>query len=296
MKRLCSIDNSYNEKVNAKNIVRLIEPDKALVKVNIIRKNLLGDTLKREKIEHSHILIITGPRKKFSYETYTDLIDYIDVGGSLFLTPVSPSWDHLGRWFSEFMDELGISFDASSIYGIPKIPYNTRVIGTSLSSHSAYPITVNEDKKFMKESGISEYIPLATIDNKTVIVAGEKRRGKFVIFSSLDTLLNESNKDFFNILLRVTSQKKSYSLDDPVRIDFADSQFSFSLQHASLNVFLLSLFHHNFNFYQGIIEYKTTDDLSIQIQKLLEQQKLLGNPPELTKIKEALEHYDFQMD
>jgi len=281
--------------MKAKEFINLIDPEIAQVKFNVIRRKIGVESLRRKNIEKTHILIITLPTRKISREEYIDLIDYIDVGGTLFLTLPSPPWNELGRWFSEFIEELGINFQKESVYGIPKIPLNTRLIGTKLMSHRAHVINYNSNHSFMKENGIAEYIPIALIDEKPIILAARKRRGRFIIFSSIDTM-SPNNKCFLNILLRLSSQRKSFLLDETTKRKIGNTTFFFSLQHATLRTFLLSLYHHDFRFYQEIVEFTKMEELADKIFKIMKKQEVLSTPPTLDEIKSVLKEEELEMD
>ena len=145
--KLCSIDTSLNEEVKAKTIAGTINPDIAQVKINIVKKR--GPGLDRSTLERSHVLFISLPRKKLTQEEYIELISYIDIGGCLILTLPSPPWTDLGRFFEEFRKEIGISFQSKFVYGLPKIPIETRLIGSELTITKAQVINAENNASFI---------------------------------------------------------------------------------------------------------------------------------------------------
>ncbi|MBY9001012.1 MAG: hypothetical protein KGD64_08870 [Candidatus Heimdallarchaeota archaeon] len=287
--RICSVDTTLNEELPAKQIVNLIDSKIAQVETNIVRKKVGGIGLDRKTLEKSHVLFITLPRKKITQEIYIELISYIDIGGTLILTLPSPPWEGLGRFFEEMIKELGISFQSKYVYGLPKIPSNTRLIGSKLTITKAHVIEFNVNKNFLKENGIKKYVPLALMDKEPVILAGYKRRGKFVIISSPE-VFTESNSDFLNRLVLLSSQKIDYILSDKIeRYTLGDGNFSLQLQHGSLQNYLLSLYHHNFMFLQKEILFISKEDLTECISKELVKQKVLGDLPSKQEIMKILE-------
>ncbi len=287
--RLCSIDSTLNEELPAKQIAKLIDSDVAKVEINIVKKKVGTIGLTRKTLEKSHVLFITLPKKKISQEMYIELISYIDIGGTLILTLPSPPWEDLGRFFEEMIDELGISFQHNYVYGLPKIPSNTRLIGSKLTITKAHVIDFNEQKDFLTENGIKKYIPLALMDKKPVILAGYKRRGKFIIISSPE-IFTDINSDFLNRLVLLSSQKIDYILSEKnVRHKIGKSNFSLQLQHGSLQSYLLSLYHYSFMFLQEEVEFTSKEDLTERIYKVLVKQKVIGELPTEQDIFKTIE-------
>jgi hypothetical protein len=287
--RKCSIDSTLNEELPAKQIAKLIDSDIAKVEINIVRKKVGTMGLDRKTLEKSHVLFITLPRKKISQEMYIELISYIDIGGTLILTLPSPPWEDLGRFFEEMINELGITFQPNYVYGLPKIPSNTRFIGAKLTITKAHIINYNENKVFLKENGIKKYIPLALMDKKPVILAGYKRRGKFVVISSPE-IFTDINSDFLNRLVLLSSQKIDYLLSEKIkRYSIGESNFSFQLQHGSLQSYLLSLYHYKFMFLQKEVEFTSKKDLTDRIYKVLLKQKVIGDLPSKQDIFNTIE-------
>jgi hypothetical protein len=287
--RKCSIDSTLNEELPAKQIAKLIDSDIAKVEINIVKKKVGTIGLDRKTLEKSHVLFITLPRKKFSQEMYIELISYIDIGGTLILTLPSPPWEDLGRFFEEMINELGITFQPNYVYGLPKIPSNTRFIGAKLTITKAHIINYNENKDFLKENGIKKYIPLALMDKKPVILAGYKRRGKFVVISSPE-IFTDINSDFLNRIILLSSQKIDYLLSEKIkRYSIGESNFSFQLQHGSLQSYLLSLYHYKFMFLQKGVEFTSKEDLTERIYKVLLKQKVIGDLPSKQDIFNTIE-------
>ncbi|MCG3226038.1 MAG: hypothetical protein H7645_03905 [Candidatus Heimdallarchaeota archaeon] len=285
--RLCSIDTTLNESVQPKQITSVVDTEIAEVKFNIIKKT--GAGLDRAILEKSHILFISLPRKKITQDQYIELTSYIDIGGCLVLTLPSPPWDDLGRFFEEFRKELGISFQSHYVYGLPKIPVNTRLIGSKLKITQAHVIEYESQKNLLKERGIKKYIPLALMDDKPVILAGYKRRGRFVIFSSLE-IFNKQNSNYLTKLIRLSSKKMDYLLstkEDKIKV--GDTNFYVLLQHACLDSYLLSLYHYNFMFYQGDFKFKTIEYLLKKIHTVISKQKIEGKLPDLSEIGTSLQ-------
>jgi hypothetical protein len=277
--RICSIDSTLNEEIPAKRIAKLIDSDIAKVEINIVKKKVGTIGLTRKTLEKSHVLFITLPKKKITQEMFIELISYIDIGGTLILTLPSPPWEDLGRFFEDMISELGITFQNKYVYGLPKIPSNTRLIGSKLTITKAHVIDYNEEKDFLKENGIKRYIPLALMDKKPVILAGYKRRGKFVVISSPE-IFTDVNSDFLNRLVLLSSQKIDYLLSEKIkRYNIGKSNFSLQLQHGSLQSYLLSLYHFNFMFLQEEVEITSKEDLTERIYKVLVKQKVIGDLP-----------------
>ncbi len=271
--RHCSIDKSLCGDFKAKKIIKLIDPALANVKCEIIKNRLVGDALDRDTLERSHILFLTMPNKKMTYDNYINLIDYIDVGGTLILTLPSPqSWFGLGRWFNRFIEELGISFESNFVYGLPSIPLNIRLFIFDLKIHRAHIIRYNEDEAFMKEHGIKEYIPIALMDDEPVLVMGNKRRGRFIISSSKE-IFSESNYLFLNYLLRIASKREDFTIGEINKVRIGNSNFYIALNHGCARYFLLSLFHFKYNFYKQPVVFETKEKLVSLILKLIEDQK-----------------------
>ncbi len=287
--KLCSIDTSLNEEVKAKAIAGAINPEVAQVKINIVKKR--GPGLDRQTLEKSHVLFISLPRKKISQEQYIELISYIDIGGCLILTLPSPPWTDLGRFFEEFRKEIGISFQSNYVYGLPKIPIETRLIGSQLTITKAHVIDAENDETFMKENGIKELIPLALMDNEPVVMAAYKRRGRFVIFSSPE-VFNSINSDFLSRLILIASKKESFTLSaETEKEKIGSSNFSILLQHACLDSYLLSLFHYNFALHKETITLKNEKNLPQRIHSIILKQKVLSDRPSLEEIHVTLQKF-----
>lgn len=285
--KICSIDTSLNEEVKAKTIVEAINTEIAQVKINIVKRR--GPGLDRKTLERSHVLFISLPRKKITQEEYIELISYIDIGGCLILTLPSPPWEDLGRFFEEFRKELGFSFQSKVVYGLPKIPDETRLLGSHLTITKAHVIQTETDKKIMKENGINEFIPLALMDNEPVIVAAYKRRGRFVVFSSAE-VFSQINSDFLSRLILLSSKKQSFKLSEDVKKkQIGETNFSILLQHACLDSYLLSLYHYDFAFHKETIDMKLEKGLALKIYSKIQKQKVLSERPKLEEIDETLE-------
>ena len=285
--RLCSIDTSLNEEISDKKITGVINPEIAQVKFNIVKKR--GPGLDRKTLEKSHILFITLPRKKISQEQYIELISYIDIGGCLILTLPPPPLTELGRFFEEFRKEIGISFKSEVVFGLPKIPLETRMIGSSLTITKAHIIEANSDPDFMKENGIKNYIPLALMDGEPVVLAANKRRGKYIILSTPE-IFNPKNTDFLNRLLYLASRKEDFLLSSELdKVQIGKSNFSMKLQVGCLDTYLLSLYHYNFVFHQTIIDLSKMKDLPIRISSIISKQKVQSERPGLPEIEDAID-------
>ena len=284
--RLCSINTTLNEKKDPKTIMDAIDPKIANIRFNVVKK--IGAGLDRNTLEKSHILFISLPRKKLTQEQYIELISYIDIGGCLILTLPSPPWDELGRFFEELRKELGISFKSNFVFGFPRIPKDTRLVGSTLTITKAHVIDYNMDDKFLKDSGIKDYIPLALMDNHPVILAAKKRRGKFIIFSTPE-IFKIQNSDFLNRLILLITKRENllFSISEEKR-KFGDSNFYLRIQHACLDSYLLSLFHYNFMFYQEVISYTTLEELSQSVYNIVSEQKVLGELPKLEDVFHTL--------
>jgi len=287
--RLCTVDMSLDEKIKAKEIISLIDQDVAQVKFKIIKKRLYGSGLERSILEKSHILFITLPRKKISQDLYLELISYIDIGGCLILTLPRPrALLELGRWFEALRWELGINLSEQFVYGLPRIPYETRLLGSKLLINKSHIINYNSEPKFMKENGIKSYTPLALMDSKPVVLAAKKRRGKFVIFGTHE-IFKESNSDYLNRLMLISSRKLDYLMhkkNDKVQI--GESNFYICLNHAILNQFLLSIYHHEYVFFKEPYSFTSIKDFEAKIQSILANQNIIGRPPSLTDIRYTL--------
>jgi hypothetical protein len=285
--RLCSIDKSLNEVVRPKQIIDVIDTEVAEIKFNIIKK--MGQGLDREILEKSHILFISLPRKKLTQDQYIELTSYIDIGGCLVLTLPTPPWDDLGRFFEEFRKELGISFQSNYVYGLPKIPLDTRLIGSKLKITKAHVIDFETKKDKMKERGIKAYIPLALMDDEPVILAGYKRRGRFIIFSSQE-IFSKQNSTYLTKLIRLSSKRTDYLLNTKTnKIKLGDTNFYVLLQHACLDSYLLSLYHYNFIFYQSVFEFTTIEYLLKKIHSIISKQKIEGELPSQEEIGISLQ-------
>ena len=285
--RLCSIDTTLNESVQPKQITSVVDTEIAEVKFNIVKK--IGAGLDRNILEKSHILFISLPRKKLTQDQYIELTSYIDIGGCLVLTLPSPPWDDLGRYFEEFRKELGISFQSNYVYGLPKIPVDTRLIGSKLKITQAHVIEYESQKNLLKERGIKKYIPLALMDNKPVILAGYKRRGRFIIFSSPE-IFSKQNSNYLTKLIRLSSKRMDYFLSTKEdRIKIGDTNYYVLLQHACLDSYLLSLYHYNFMFYQRDFKFKTIEYLLKKIHTIISKQKIEGRLPDLSEIGTSLQ-------
>ncbi|MHA1115264.1 MAG: hypothetical protein ACTSRR_03810 [Candidatus Heimdallarchaeaceae archaeon] len=294
MKRLCSIDLSLKEKIDLKELYKCIDEEIALVKFNLIRRRFRRGGLTRKNLEKTHILIINRPTTRLLREEFIELIDYIDVGGTLILNLPPPKYiQDLGRWFEAFIDELGISLTHEVYYGIPKISKETRLVGNNLSSHKAFEISCNNDSNFMKENGIKKYIPLAFIDDKPIIVFAEKRRGRFIVFCSSDTLKPE-NKNFISILLRLASQRRNFLLEEPDKIKIGSSNFSISLQHTSLSYYSVTIYHHDFAFFSDVMPINSLDDFAIEVYKEIEKQQILSSPPTIEELFKTLKNIELE--
>ena len=284
--RLCSIDTTLNENLDPQTIIDAIDPEIANIKFNIIKK--IGAGMDRKTLEKSHILFISLPRKKLTQEQYIDLISYVDIGGCLILTLPSPPWDDLGRFFEELRKELGFSFKPNFVFGFPKIPKNTRLVGSTLTITKAHVIDYNLDEEFLKESGIKGYIPLALMDNRPVILSGIKRRGNFIIFSTPE-IFRKQNSDFLNrLILLITKRENLLFTETAKTLKFGDSNFHLRIQHACLDSYLLSLFHYKFMFYQEVISYTTIEELSQSVYNIVSEQRVLGELPKLEDILNVL--------
>jgi len=192
------------------------------------------------------------------------------------------------------INELGITFQSNYVYGLPKIPSNTRLIGSKLTITKAHIIDYNKNKSFLKENGIKKYIPLALMDKEPVILAGYKRRGKFVIISSPEIFTNV-NSDFLNRLVFLSSQKIDYILSEKsLRYKIGKSNFSLQLQYGSLQSYLLSLYHYNFMFLQKEVEFTSKEDLTESIYKVLLKQKVIGDLPSKKVISNTIEKIEFE--
>ncbi len=289
--RICSIDSTLNEEIPAKQIAKLIDSDIAKVEINIVKKKVGTIGLARKTLEKSHVLFITLPKKKITQEIYIELISYIDIGGTLILTLPSPPWEDLGRFFEEMINELGITFQHKYVYGLPKIPSDTRLIGSTLTITKAHVINYNKNKDFLKENGIKKYLPLALMDKKPVILAGYKRRGKFIIISSPE-IFTDINSDFLNRLVLLSSQKIDYKLsEENVKYNIGKSNFSLQLQHGSLQSYLLSLFHYNFMFLQEEVEFTSKEDLTERIYNVLVKQNVIGDLPSKQDIFKIIDKF-----
>ncbi len=285
--RICSIDTTLNEKISPNTITNSINVKIANVKINIVKK--IGPGLDRKTLERSHVLLISLPRKKLTQEQYIELISYIDIGGCLILTLPSPPWENLGRFFEEMRKELGIIFQPNFVYGLPKIPQDTRLVGSKLKITKAHVIRYNEDKSFLKENGIKKFVPLALMDNQPVVLAANKRRGKFIIFSAPE-IFNERNIDFLSRLILLVSNKESlvFSKREEKR-KLGNTNFYLVFQHACLDSYLLSLFHYNFMFHQDVISLAPVENLSRSVYEIIEKQKVLGKLPKLEDVNESLQ-------
>ena len=285
--RLCSIDTSLNEGIQPKAITDVLNPEIAEVKFNIIKK--IGAGLDRNILEKSHILFISLPRKKLTQDQYIELTSYIDIGGCLILTLPSPPWENLGRFFEEFIKELGISFQPHYVYGLPKIPVNTRLIGSKLKITKAHVIDYETQKEVLKERGLKTYIPLALMDNQPVVLAGYKRRGRFIVFSSPE-IFSKQNSPYLTKLIRLSSKRIDYLIstkDDKIKL--GDTNYYVLFQHACLDSYLLSLYHYNFMFYQGVIKFKTIEYLLKKIHTIISKQKIEGKLPDISEIGTSLQ-------
>ena len=287
--RLCSIDFSLNEEIHPKVIMNSVDQNIANVKFNIVKKRSPG--LDRSTLEKSHVLFISLPRKKLTQEQYIELISYIDIGGCLILTLPSPPWTELGRFFEEFIEEIGISFQSNFVYGLPKIPMNVRLIGSKLTITKAHVINSNMNENFMKEAGIKRYIPLALMDDQPVVLGALKRRGKFIVFSSPE-IFSSQNSDFLNRLILLAVGKKEFLLSKTIqKQQIGDSNFSLLLQHACLDTYLLSLYHYDFVFHQETINIEEETDLPQRIHSIIAKQKVLSERPEIKQILESIVHF-----
>ena len=285
--RLCSIDTSLNEVIQPKQIINVIDTEIAEIKFNIIRK--MGPGLDREILEKSHILFISLPRKKLTQDQYIELTSYIEIGGCLVLTLPSPPWDDLGRFFEEFRKELGISFQSKYVYGLPKIPLDTRLIGSKLKITKAHVIDFEIHREKMKERGIKSYVPLALMDEEPVILAGYKRRGRFIIFSTPE-IFSKQNSIYLTKLIRLSSKRTDYLLNTKTKkIKIGDTNFYVLLQHACLDSYLLSLYHYNFMFHQSVFEFTTIEYLLKKIHSIISKQKIEGKLPNQEEIGISLQ-------
>jgi len=207
----------------------------------------------------------------------------------LVLTLPSPPWDDLGRFFEEFRKELGISFQSHYVYGLPKIPVDTRLIGSKLRITKAHVIDYESSKKSLKDRGIKKYIPLALMDNQPVVLAGYKRRGRFIVFSSPE-IFNKQNSMFLTKLIRLSSQRTDYLLSTKEeKIKLGDTNYSVLIQHACLDSYLLSLYHYNFMFYQGEFRFTTIEYLLKKIHNVISKQKIEGKLPDISEIGTSLQ-------
>ncbi|MHA1955102.1 MAG: hypothetical protein ACW96U_14275, partial [Candidatus Heimdallarchaeaceae archaeon] len=132
-------------------------------------------------------------------------------------------------------------------------------------------------------------IPLALMDNKPVILAGYKRRGRFVIFSTSE-IFSKQNSNYLNKLIRLSSKKMDYLIStEENKIKVGDTNYYVLLQHACLDSYLLSLYHYNFMFYQGDFKFKTIEYLLKKIHNIISKQKIEGKLPDLSEIGTSLQ-------
>ena len=287
--RLCTVDMSLDEQIKAKEITSLINQDIAQVKFKIVKKRFYATGLERSILEKSHILFITLPRKKISQDMYLELISYIDIGGCLILTLPRPrALPELGRWFEALRWELGINLSEQYVYGLPRIPYETRLLGSKLFINKSHVINYNSEPHFMKENGIKSYTSLALMDSKPVVLVAKKRRGKFIIFGTHE-IFTESNSNYLNRLLLIASRKLDYLMyKENNRVQIGESNFYICLNHAILNQYLLSFYHHEYVFFKEPYSFTSIKDLESKIQSILANQKIIGSPPSLTDIRYTL--------
>ncbi len=288
--RQCAVDKTLNEKINTKQFLSLIDPTIADVKVTVLKNNLLSKPVRREKLERFHLLFISLPRKKMTYEFYIDLIDYIDVGGGLVLTLPTPPWDYLGRFFEEFRKDLGFNFTENYTYGKPRIPVNTRFYGCNIADLRAQGILYNTESNFLKEAGIKKQIPLVFLDSNPIALASYKRRGRFILFSSYE-IFNSANSDFINRFIRLTVNRVDYEFPKTEKKRVADSNFFMNIQEACLDTYLLSLYHHNHLFYQDSVKYENEESLVELILYQLKKRQILAETPAMDDIAKTLETF-----
>lgn len=283
--KLCTIDSSLNEKIPAKQIANLIDSKIANVKIKILRPNILASALSRKNLERSHILLISLPRKRLTAELASELASYIDIGGSLILTLPDPAeWGKLGWWFEVFREELGISFAEEPVYGLPKVNEDTRLVGTNLTVSRAFHIFTDNDPEVMRKNGVKEYIPLAYVDDKPVAIAAYKRRGVFVIFSS-EEVFEQSNSVFINRLLYILSKRINIKLDPKApKYQIASTSYYVLLQHAVFDTYLISLYHHDFEFHRSVINNISIEFLADYIERFISLHKSVDTNPTKSEI------------
>jgi len=245
--KICSIDSTLNEEVSANDISKLIESSLLRIKVQTIKNHFWKKGLNRKTLERSHILFITQPRKRLTKEDYIELVSYIDIGGNLILTYSDYQGISLGHWFKNMREELGIELH-ETVYGIPKVSEETRLIGTQVKMHKAQTIALNNDPKFLRFHGIKKYIPILKLDKSIVAVAAYKRRGTFIVFSSPE-IFQPENRVFLNKLLYIVLNRLSFELEEKIPIKkIGNSDYYFSLHYACFDDYVISLYHHNFKF------------------------------------------------
>ncbi len=140
----------------------------------------------------------------------------------------------------------------------------------------------------MKENGIKSYTSLALMDSKPVVLLAEKRRGKFIIFGTHE-IFTESNSNYLNCLLLIASRKLDYLMHkENNRVQIGESNFYISLNHAILNQYLLSFYHHEYVFFKEPYSFTSIKNLEVKIQSILANQKIIGSTPSLTDIRYTL--------
>ena len=220
---------------------------------------------------------------------YLELISYIDIGGCLILTLPRPrALPELGRWFEALRWELGINLSEQYVYGLPRIPHETRLLGSKLLINKSHVINYNSEPYFMKENGIKSHVPLALMDSKPVVLVAKKRRGKFIIFGTHE-IFTESNSNYLNRLLLIASRKLDYlTRKKNNRVQIGESNFYICLNHAILNQYLLSFYHHEYVFFKEPYSFTSIENLEVKIQTVLANQKIIGSLPSLTDIRYSL--------
>ena len=250
------------------------------MKIKILKPNLLAPALSRKNLERTHILLISLPRKRLTAELASELASYIDIGGSLILTLPDPAeWGKLGWWFEIFREELGISFAEEPVYGLPKVNEETRLVGTTLTVSRAFHIFTDTDPEVMRKNGIKKYIPLAYVDDKPVALAAYKRRGTFVIFSS-EEIFEQSNSVFINRLLHILSKRININLDSKApKYQIASTSYYVTLQHAVFDTYLISLYHHDYQFHKSVINNVSVEFLTDYIERFISLHKSVDSNP-----------------
>ena len=284
--KVCAIDSTLNEGIKPKEIAKLIEPSLLNVKLHILKNHFWKKGLNRKTLERSHVLFITQPRKRLTKEEYIELVSYVDIGGTLILTYNEYFTNTLGRWFKNMREELGIELK-DTVFGLPKISEQTRLIGTKVKLHKGQTIKVNTDPKFLKFQGIRKYIPLIELNQQPIALAAYKRRGSFIIFTT-NEIFDYRNKVFMNKLLYIILNRLSFELEEKIaRERIGNSDYYYSLHHACFYDYVFSLYHHEFLFNKKLINIRT-DDIVDWMQRTISEVKVEGIKPTRDEILEAV--------